>query len=86
MVCLGNDSGHESSVLLPCFWYSKIMRTKSLKETNPYLKTLHVREKGLWSSVASSSAIEGIHVTREKVTGTTVTSPHTSEESEQSPH
>lgn len=86
MVCMGNDSGHESSVLLPCFWYSKPMRTKSLKETNPYLKTLLVREKGLWSSVASSSAIEGIHVAKETVTGTTVTSPHTPEESEQSPH
>lgn len=61
------------------------MRTKSLKETNPYLKTPLVREKGLWSSVASSSAIEGIHVAREKVTGVPVSSPHTPEESEQSP-
>ena len=71
---------------MPGFWYSKTMRTKNLKETNPYLKSLSVREKGLWSSVASSSAIEGIHVAKEKVTGATATSPHTPEESEQSPH
>lgn len=62
------------------------MRTKSLKETNPYLKTLHIREKGLWSSVSSSSAIEGVHVAKEKVTGSTVISSHTSEESEKSRH
>jgi hypothetical protein len=62
------------------------MRTKSLKETNPYLKTLLVREKGLWSSVSSSSAIEGVHVAKEKVTGPTVISPHKPEESEKSRH
>lgn len=62
------------------------MRTKSLKETNPYLKTLLVREKGLWSSVSSSSAIEGVHVAKEKVTGSTVVSPHKPEESEKLPH
>jgi hypothetical protein len=61
------------------------MQTKSLKETNPYLKNPATREKGLWSSVSSSSAIEGVHVTREKVTGTTVTSARQPEESEQSP-
>jgi hypothetical protein len=61
------------------------MQTKSLKETNPYLKNPVTREKGLWSSVSSSSAIEGVHVSREKVTGTTVTSVHQPEESEQSP-
>lgn len=38
------------------------MRTKSLKETNPYLKNLLLREKGLWVSVASSSANEGSEV------------------------
>lgn len=62
------------------------MRTKSLKETNPYLKTLPVREKYLWSNVASSSAIEDIHVAKEAITGATVPSPHAPEESEQSPH
>ena len=44
------------------------MRTKSLKETNPYLKTPKKREKGLWSNVSSSSAIEGIHISKDKVT------------------
>jgi hypothetical protein len=61
------------------------MQTKSLKETNPYLKTPATREKGLWSSVSSSSAIESVHVSREKVTGTTVIPAHKSEESEKSP-
>jgi hypothetical protein len=81
-----NAVHHESSVLLPRFWYIKSMRTKSLKETNPYLKTLLVREKGLWSSVLSSSAIEGVHVAKEKVTGPTVISPHKPEEFEKSRH
>ena len=45
------------------------MRAKSLKETNPYLKDPIKREKGLWITVSSSSAIEGVRVAKKKVTG-----------------
>jgi len=43
------------------------MPNKSLKETNPYLKNPVTREKGLWSTVSTSSAIENVHVAKEKV-------------------
>ncbi len=43
------------------------MRNKSLKETNPYLKDPVKREKGLWTTVSSSSAIEGVRVEKNKV-------------------
>jgi hypothetical protein len=64
------------------------MRNKSLKETNPYLGDPEIRERGLWSTVSSSSAIEGVRVAKEKVTMTssvTVTSPHKPAESGKSP-
>lgn len=64
------------------------MRNKNLKETNPYLEDPIAREKGLWATVASSSAIEGVRVAKEKVTRSsivTVTSSHKPAESEKSP-
>lgn len=35
--------------------------SKTLSETNPYLRDPEMRKKSLWISVKSSSAIEGIH-------------------------
>lgn len=52
----------------PHFRYIKIMQTKKLNETNPYLKNPVSREKGLWTTVSTSAAIEDIHVTKDKVT------------------
>lgn len=48
-----------------------IVRTmkKSLLETNPYLKNPAERDKALARSVVTSSAIEGIRVTRNAKTG-----------------
>ena len=43
------------------------MTSKSLKKSNPFLVDPIKREKGLWATVASSTAIEGIQVTRDKV-------------------
>jgi hypothetical protein len=43
------------------------MPFKSLKETNPYLVDPVTREQGLWTTVSSSTAIEGIRVARKKV-------------------
>lgn len=43
------------------------MKSKSLKKSNPFLVDPIKREKGLWTTVASSTAIEGIQVTRDKV-------------------
>ena len=43
------------------------MRIKSLKDTNPYLKDPAMRKKGLWITVSSSSAIEGVRVAKKKV-------------------
>ena len=42
---------------------------KSLLETNPYLKDSAQRNKALARNVASSSAVEGIRVTRNANTG-----------------
>lgn len=42
---------------------------KSLLETNPYLKDAATRNKALARNVASSSAIEGIVVTRDAKSG-----------------
>ena len=64
------------------------MRNKSLKETNPYLEDPTIRERGLWSTVSSSSAIEGVRVDKEKVTMTsrvTVTTSRKPAESVKSP-
>lgn len=41
------------------------MKKKSLKETNPYLKDPLLREELLLRSVTSSSAVEGIHPSKE---------------------
>ncbi len=43
------------------------MSSKSLKKSNPYLADPVKRKKGLWTTVASSTAIEGIQVDRDKV-------------------
>ena len=43
------------------------MSSKNLKQSNPYLADPVKRKKGLWTTVASSTAIEGIQVTRDKV-------------------
>ena len=43
------------------------MSSKSLKQSNPFLADPMKREKGLWTTVASSTAIEGIRVARDKV-------------------
>ena len=43
------------------------MSSKSLKQSNPYLVDPIKRKKGLWATVASSTAIEGIQVARDKV-------------------
>ena len=42
---------------------------KSLLETNPYLKDASKRTKALARNVETSSAIEGIRVKRDAVTG-----------------
>jgi hypothetical protein len=55
------------------------MTFKSLKETNPYLIDPETREQGLWTTVSSSTAIEGIRVIRSKIvekTGESLTRPH----------
>ena len=44
------------------------MRKKSLLETNPYLKDPELRKFLIEQSVASSSAIEGVHVKYPKFT------------------
>ena len=64
------------------------MRTKSLKETNPYLKDPAKRKKGLWTTVSSSSAIEGVRDAKKKVTpkaDKAVTSLHKRAKSVKSP-
>lgn len=43
------------------------MTSKSLRQSNPFLSDPMKREKGLWTTVASSTAIEGIQVSRDKV-------------------
>lgn len=43
--------------------YNSYMQKAPLAKTNPYLKDPAKRERGIALSVASSSAIEGIHVT-----------------------
>jgi len=45
-----------------------IMRKKSLLETNPYLKDSELRKFLIEQCVASSSAIEGVHVKYPKFT------------------
>ena len=49
-------------------WYSDRMK-KSLLETNPYLIDASKRTKALARNVETSSAIEGIHVTRDAASG-----------------
>jgi hypothetical protein len=44
------------------------MKKKSLLETNPYLKDPELRKFLIQQCVASSSAIEGVHVTYPKFT------------------
>ena len=48
---------------------------KSLLETNPYLKDASTRTKALARNIETSSAIEGIRVKRDAVTGHFVTRP-----------
>ncbi len=43
------------------------MKKKSLKETNPYLKNPKQYEAALIKNVMTSSAVESIHITPEKV-------------------
>jgi hypothetical protein len=43
------------------------MSSKNLKQSNPYLADPMKRKKGLWKTVASSTAIEGIQVAKDKV-------------------
>jgi len=45
------------------------MRKQPLIETNPYLKDPAMREKLLKRSVASSTAIEGVHAAVKKALG-----------------
>lgn len=61
------------------------MPAKSLNKTNPYLSDPAKRAQGLWTSVSSSSVIEGIHVTKAKVIGEAATPPHGPEASGKSP-
>lgn len=61
------------------------MPTKNLSKTNPYLSDPAKRAKALWSSVSSSSAIEGVRVAKDTVTGETAIPAHKPEESGQSP-
>ena len=64
------------------------MSNKSLKETNPYLIDPVKREKGLWTTVSSSTAIEGIRVAKNKITkkkGKVTTRLHTVSKSKKSP-
>lgn len=42
---------------------------KSLLESNPYLKEASKREEALARNIESSSAVEGIRVKRDAVTG-----------------
>ena len=42
--------------------YNGLMQKKSLIKTNPYLKNAAQRKAMLYTSVVTSSAIEGIHV------------------------
>jgi len=64
------------------------MRTKSLKNTNPYLQDPAKRKKGLWTTVSSSSAIEGVQIAKKKVIKkadeTVVIPPHKSAKSAKS--
>jgi len=43
------------------------MPFRSLKETNPYLVDPVKREQGLWTTVSSSAAIEGIRIAKTKI-------------------
>lgn len=43
------------------------MKKKSLKETNPYLKAPKQYEAALIKNVMTSSAVESIHITPEKL-------------------
>ena len=51
------------------------MRKKSLMETNPYLRDPEKRDKLLKRSVASSTAIEGVHAAARRALGLTTLSP-----------
>ena len=43
------------------------MKKKPLSETNPYLKDPEKRRKGMITNVVSSSAIEGIKVSKKTI-------------------
>jgi len=46
--------------------YNGLMQKKSLIKTNPYLKNAAQRKAMLYTSVATSSAIEGVKLTDKK--------------------
>ena len=50
-----------------CGWYNFIMTSK-LSSTNPYLRDPKQRQRSVLRSVATSSAIEGIHAPFKTVT------------------
>lgn len=47
-----------------------LMSSTKLSHTNPYLRDRAARERGVFASVASSSAIEGIHAPFKNATAT----------------
>jgi hypothetical protein len=49
------------------FCYNTLMKTKSLIETNPYLKDVAVRTKFIARSVRTSCGVEGIEPKNEKI-------------------
>lgn len=67
-------AGGGLKILVPAsdIWYSSPMK-KSLLETNPFLKDPVTRNKSLARNVVTSSAVEGIRVTRESASGRFVT-------------
>ena len=50
---------------------------KPLLETNRYLQDRLLRDKSLSKNIVSSSAIEGIHVSKDSLTGHFVLAPDT---------
>ncbi len=43
------------------------MPKKSLRKTNPYLKNSKIYESGVIKNVITSSAVENIHITQDKL-------------------
>lgn len=41
------------------------MKRRTLKDTNPYLRDPKTAERYIFTSVSSSTAVEGIHIKRE---------------------